>query len=177
MRPNSVTILVLGVAAWWAGAGASAQAAGDPIGRAGEQFRLELLIEAVGVFWIVAEVAILYCMTAAVRLFATRPFPARISLTRAERRRALRWALTMMGLVAAVFGRHIFIAPLPEAFSAIAAAGDNVQTLVEQAYYTRTHIHVALWCAFITAWVLLEIAIVIQGIRAYKHIRGLTLNG
>ncbi len=177
MRPNSVAILVLVAAAWWAGGGAGAQAAGDPIGSAGEQFRLELLLEAVGLFWIVAEVAILYCMIAAVRLFATRPFPARISLTQAERRRALRWALAMVGLVAAVFGRHIFIAPLPEAFSAIAAAGDNVQALAEQAYYTRTHIHVALWCGFITAWVLLEIAIVVQGIRAYKHIRGLTENG
>ncbi len=177
MRSNSVAILALAAAACWAGADASAQAAVGPIEGAGEQFRLELLIEAVGVFWIVAEVAILYCMTAAVRLFATRPFPAHISLTQAERKRALRWALAMAGLVAAVFGRHIFIAPLPEAFGAIAAAGGNVQALAEQAYNTRTHIHIALWCSFITAWVLLEIAIVIQGIRAYKHIRGLTLNG
>lgn len=177
MRRNCVSILTLVLASLWTSALASAQAAGGPIGRAGEQFRSELLIEAAGVFWIAAEVAILFCMTAAARIFATRPLPSRVSLTRAERRRALRWALAMVGLVAAVFGRHIFIAPLPEAFSAIAAAGDNVQALAEQAYYTRTHIHVALWCGFITAWVLLEIAIVVQGIRAYKQLKGLTQNG
>jgi len=116
-------------------------------------------------------------MTVAVRIFATRPLPARISLTQRERKRAVLCGLALGALAASVFGRHLFIAPLPEAFSTIVMAETDVQARVEQAYNARTHIHIALWCSFIFAWVLLEIAIVIQGIRSYRHLRELTENG
>ena len=158
-------------------ASAGAQAAGTPIEDARDQFRMELIVEAAGVFWIAAEVAILFCMTVAVRILATRPLPSRISLTQSERRRALLWGLAMGVLTASIFGRHLLIAPLPEAFSTIVMAGTDVQARVEQAYNARTHIHIALWCSFITAWVLLEIAIVVLGIRSYRHLRELTGNG
>ena len=158
-------------------ASTGAQAVGTPIETAREQFRSELLIEAAGVFWIAAEVAILFCMTVAVRIFATRPLPSRVSLTQREGKRAVLWALALGVLAASVFGRHLLITPLPEAFSAIVIAGIDVQARVEQAYDARTHIHIALWCSFITAWVLLEIAIVVLGIRSYRHLRELTGNG
>ncbi len=175
MKSFFLLAVVFGVACACASAGA--QAAGTPIDTARDQFRLELLIEAAGLFWIAAEVAILFCMTIAVRIFAARPLPSRISLTRSERKRAAIWGLAVGVLAASVFGRHLLIAPLPDAFSAIVAAGTDVQARVEQAYNARTHIHIALWCSFIFAWVLLEIAIVIQGIRSYRHLRELTENG
>ena len=174
--PPAFLLSCIGLLCSYAGAAAQGVAV-DPIAAARDQFRSELMIEASGVFWIAAEVAILFCMTAAVRIFATRPLPSRISLTRKERRRAIAWAIGMGALVAATFGRHLFIAPLPEAYSAIAAAGRDARLLAEQAYALRTHIHITLWCAFITAWVVLEIAIVVQGIRAYKNLKGLITNG
>ncbi len=152
-------------------------AGAQAIEAAREQFRMEIVIEAAGLFWIAAEVAILFCMTVAVRIFATRPLPARISLTQSERKRAVLWGLALGILAAAIFARHLLIAPLPEAFSTIVMAGTDVQARVEQAYNARTHIHIALWCGFIFAWVLLEIAIVVQGIRSYRCLRGLTENG
>ena len=175
MRRCILLVVVCGAA--FACISAGAQAADTPIDTAREQFRSELLIEAAGVFWIAAEVAILFCMTVAVRIFAARPLPTRVVLTQIERKRALFWGLALGALTASVFGRHLFVSSLPEAFSAIVAAGTDVQVRVEQAYNARTHIHIALWCSFITAWVLLEIAIVVQGIRSYRHLRRLTENG
>ena len=169
-------ITCVGALCWCSWATAQAVAI-DPIADARSRFRMEMLIEASGVFWIAAEVAILFCMTAAVRIFAMRPLPSGIALTEAERRRALCWAAGIAALAAAVFGRHLFVSPLPDAYGAIAAAGQDVRVLVEQAYALRAHIHVAIWCAFITAWVLLEIAIVVQGIRAYKGLKRLIADG
>ena len=175
MRRCFLFVVVCGAVTACAAAGA--QTADTPIETAREQFRFELLIEAAGVFWIAAEVAILFCMTVAVRIFAVRPLPERVSLTQRERRRAVVWGLALGALAVSVFGRHLLIAPLPEVFRVIVAAGTDVQARVEQAYNARTHIHIALWCSFITAWVLLEIAIVVQGIRGYRHLRELSKNG
>ncbi len=175
MKRFSFLVVVIGAVCACASAGG--QAVVTPIETARAQFRSELLIEAAGVFWIAAEVAILFCMTVAVRIFAARPLPSRISLTRSDRKRAVLWGLALGLLAASIFGRHLLIAPLPEAFSAIVMAGTDVQDRVEQAYNARTHIHIALWCSFITAWVLLEIAIVVQGIRSYRSLRELTGNG
>lgn len=178
MRQGRAALTVTCVVFLYFCASSSAQAAAiDPVADAQAQFRLELMIEASGVFWIAAELAILFCMTAAVRIFATRPLPSGIALSKAERRRAICWAAGIAALVVAVFGRHFFVAPLPDAYGAIAAAGKDVRALVEQAYTLRAHIHVAIWCAFITAWVLLEIAIVVQGLRAYKGIKRLIADG
>ncbi len=175
MKRFSFLVVVIGAVCACASAGG--QAVVTPIETAREQIRSELLIEAAGVFWIAAEVAILFCMTVAVRIFAARPLPSRISLTRSDRKRAVLWGLALGLLAASIFGRHLLIAPLPDAFSAIVMAGTDVQARVEQAYNARTHIHIALWCSFITAWVLLEIAIVVQGIRSYRSLRELTGNG
>ena len=124
-------LLVVVFGAVCACASAGAQAAGTPIEDARDQFRMELLIEAAGVFWIAAEVAILFCMTVAVRIFATRRLPSRVSLTQREGKRAVLWALALGVLAASVFGRHLLITPLPEAFSAIVIAGTDVQARVE----------------------------------------------
>ena len=175
MKRFFLLAVVFGAVCVYASTGA--QAVGASIEAAREQFRMELLIEAAGLFWIAAEVAILFCMTVAVRIFAPRPLPSRIALTQREKKRAVLWGLALGALAASVFGRHLFIAPLPEAFSTIVMAGTDVQARVEQAYNARTHIHIALWCSFIFAWVLLEIAIVVLGIRSYRHLRELTGNG
>ena len=153
---------------------ACAQGLAGPIERAQAQFRQELLLETAGVFWIVAEVAILFCMTTARRIFATRPVPPRVSLTPEERRRALRWGAGSIVLIIAVFGRHLFLSPLPEALQGVLAEGANLRERTQLLYMSRVHLHVALWCTFITGWVALEIAIVAQGVRAYRALRRLT---
>lgn len=156
---------------------AVAQAGADAIERAHAQFRFELLMEVAGVFWIAAEIAILFGMTIATRILATRPLLPGISLTSAERRQALLWAAGLGVLVVTVFGRHAFIDPLPSAFTAIAETGINVREKIARAYAIRTHSHVAIWCLFIAAWVGLECAIVAQGIRAYGRLKGLIQDG
>jgi hypothetical protein len=50
-----------------------------------------MLFEAFGLFWIFAELVILYCVLAGRRHLETQPIPDRISLSHKDRRRALVW--------------------------------------------------------------------------------------
>jgi hypothetical protein len=145
-------------------------AAAPMIDRAWAEFRHETIVESFGIFWIAAEVAILFCMGVAARILEQRPLPKRPALTPRERRRAWTWAFAVCALAAFVYARHAFIAPLPVAFGSIADAGVDVVQLARNAYLSRAHIHVALWCALVVAWVALEIAIVAQGIRVYRRL-------
>ena len=142
----------------------------DPILRASRQFTQEFFIEAAGVFWIGAEVVILFVVTAALRHFNATPLPAIFALTSAEKRRAFWWAGGVALLCAATFGRHLFLTPIHTALAAIESPWDGE---VEALYFSRAHIHLTIWCLFISAWVALEVAIVFQGVRAFARLRRL----
>ena len=136
-------------------------------------FQREVLVESAGVFWIAAEIAILFFLGVAARIFGVRPLPQAIGLTRTEVRRAWGAGALVLALAAFVFGRHLVWPPLPSAFEAIAASGGDVLGRARDAYIARAHAHAALWCSLITAWIVLEIAIVIQGVRVFGRLRAI----
>jgi hypothetical protein len=142
----------------------------NPIVGAYGQFVRESFIEAAGVFWIGAEVLILFVVTAALRHFEARPLSPTFALTAREKRRAFWWSGGLVVLCVGAFGRHVVVPPLHTALAALASpsAGE-----VEALYFSRAHIHLAVWCLFILSWVALEAVIVLQGLRVLSRIRGL----
>ncbi len=142
----------------------------DPIVGAHGQFVREFFIEVAGVFWIGAEVLILFVVTAALRHFEARPLPPKFALTAREKRRALWWSGGLVLLCVGAFGRHVVVAPI---HTALAALESPLAGEVEAIYFSRAHIHLAVWCLFILTWVVLEAAIVLQGLRVLSRIRGL----
>jgi len=137
------------------------------------EFQRQLLAESAGVFWVAAEVAILFFMGVAARILEVRPLPQAIGLTGTEVRRAWRAGALILALAAFVFGRHLVWPPLPTAFETIAASGEDVLARARDAVLERAHTHAVLWCTLITAWMVLEIAIVIQGIRVLGRLRAI----
>jgi hypothetical protein len=154
-------------------AAASAAALPLVIESARVEFQRHLWAESAGVFWIAAEVAILFFMGVAARILEVRPLPQAISLTRTEVRRAWRAGALILVLAAFVFGRHLLWLPLPAAFEAIALSGHDVLGQARNVVLARAHTHAALWCTLITAWMVLEIAIVIQGVRVFGRLRAI----
>lgn len=124
-----------------------------------------------GLFWIGAEIAILFCILAARRIFETHPLPSTITLNARERRRAIVWCGAFAVLAVLVLGRYFALPTLAESYEFLSGTYSEARAAAENLYYTHTHRHVAVWCAFITAWVVLEIVIVIQGIAAYRALR------
>lgn len=116
-------------------------------------------IEAAGLFWIGAELAILAVVMAARRHVEQPELPERFSLRPGCNHLAAGIAFAV--LAAACLGRHIWITPLPDLIGVAPVDG------LESAYLFRAHVHLALWSAFIAVWVILECAIVYQGVRAY----------
>lgn len=118
-------------------------------------------LESAGLFWIGAELAILFAVMAARRHLGARPLPPRLQLQDADKRRARMWCYGFFLLAAVVLCRHAVyaIAPVPE---------DVAKVLVG-----RGRVHLAVWSVFITAWVVLEVAIVYHGLRGYLALKRL----
>ncbi|HUW62391.1 MAG TPA: hypothetical protein VMZ06_15405 [Candidatus Bathyarchaeia archaeon] len=118
-------------------------------------------LESAGLFWIGAELAILFMMIAARRHIQARPLPPRLELQDNEKRRARAWCFAFLVLAAIVLGRHVVnaLAPLPQNATALLIG--------------RVRVHLAVWSGFITAWVALELAIVYQGLRGYLALKAL----
>ena len=133
--------------------------------------RQMLLVEGAGVFWIAAELAILFGVLVARRHISECPHEARVALTSTEKRRLCWGIVGVIGLFIAVFGRHWLVSPLQHALS----DGAGPEELLA-AYALRMWIHQGVWFVFITAWVLLEAAIVYHGVRAYRHLLELYRN-
>lgn len=132
-----------------------------------ERFRTDLLIEGAGVFWLVAELAILYAVTVGGRALRERPLPGRLVLTSRERWIAAALALLSAGLIALVCARFLLAPALPEAVEAAALETSGVADAVYAAVVRHIQVHLVIWCTFIAGWVVLESLIVIQGIRAF----------
>lgn len=153
---------------------ASSQTSNVLIHAARRTFHFNIGIEVAGLFWIGCEIAILFCMSVATRHLLARPVPKRLLLTPQDRRIAIGSILFFVLLSIAVFARHLFIAPLPDAITTIleSSPGERISD-IKSAYVFRARTHLFIWCLFITAWVALEIAIVAKGVRAYNSLRQL----
>jgi len=118
-------------------------------------------LESAGLFWIGAELAILFMMMAARRHVQTRPLPPRLELRYSEKRRARTWAYCFLLLAVIFLGRHLInaLTPIPQDVSPLLIG--------------RVRVHLAVWSGFITAWVVLEVAIVYQGLRGYLALKAL----
>lgn len=137
-------------------------------------FRLNAGIEFAGVFWIGCELAILFCMSVATRHLLAKTIPSNLLLTRRDKSIAIGCVVFFVLLCVAVFARHFFIDPLPDAITKILEQnqGESVAD-IKSAYIFRTRTHLFIWCLFITGWVALEIAIVLKGVRAYRALHQL----
>jgi hypothetical protein len=118
-------------------------------------------LESAGLFWISAELAILFMMIAARRHVQTRPLPPRLEFQNGEKRRAVAWGLGFFLLAALVLGRHV-------AYALETLPHDAAPVLIG-----RARVHMAVWSGFVTAWVCLEVAIVYQGLRGYLALKSL----
>jgi hypothetical protein len=116
--------------------------------------RAALLVESAGLFWIGAELAILFIVLAGRRHVDSKPLPAGFSLTATEIRRAIFWGIAFAILSAIVLGRYA------------ASREIDVQNLS-----ARVHVHLVVWAAFVTTWVILETLIVFHGWRGYRRLR------
>ncbi len=132
-----------------------------------------MLIEAMGVFWLTAEIMILQMMLAG-RDFLNRLREATPGQWRPPYARILiAGLLSLIILLAITFGRT-WIAPPVHTLFARAAPGDSaLQSLFRQRY----HEHMMIWSVFITGWVLLEALIVYHGWRGYWTLRQLMGHG
>lgn len=129
----------------------------------------DLMVETAGLFWIAAELAILYLVLLARFHVEHYPRESNPRLTPKFRRRARRWTAGFVVLCAAVAARF-YLYPLPHILETALrnqASPNDIALLYARWAYT----HSLIWCAFITIWVVLEIAIVYHGRRVYIGLR------
>jgi hypothetical protein len=129
-----------------------------------------MMVECAGLFWILAELLILYAVLTARRYLETEPIPRTIAWTRRDARRTLLWVMGFAALCAAVFLRHYFSPPAYE-YLELYASGEIPLSRFQDLYVSRFHIHQIFWAGFVTLWVLLEAIIVYHGWRAYRRLR------
>lgn len=151
---------------------ANAQEPARSIAHAIAKFRTEILLESAYLFYMAAELLILFLVTKARGYFQSTPLEGRLSLTRSDKHMLLAGTIVVVAIGAALFGRHIFITPMPDVLQNIAAIETRrVPQFLRDAYALRAHIHLGVFFFFLVTWVVLEIAIVAQGVRAYRQMR------
>jgi len=126
--------------------------------------RVAFVVESAGLFWIGAELLILFMVVAGRRHISTEPLPERFVLQINEKRRAIIAAVVFTLTAAAVLARHF----APWTVDADAAA---------EVLSDRMHAHMLVWASFVTVWVLLETLIVYHGWRGYCRLRDLLPDG
>lgn len=131
------------------------------------QWRFYLVLaESAGLFWIFAELAILFGVRMGRSRIELRPIPRRIVLSRGEHIRArVQLALFLAG-AAVLLGRH-YLGPL--ALPVVTGNG-SVPGHVAAQFIHCIHVHQVLWAGFVTAWVALECAIVWHGFQGYRQL-------
>jgi len=115
-----------------------------------------LAVESAGVFWIAAELFILALVCWGREHLGKAPTRTRLTFSAAVRWR-FRAALGVTLVLVIVVARRAFVVAEP-----------NVEAIVRDELA-----HLALWALFVTAWVVLEAAIVYQGYRGYRLLGGL----
>lgn len=134
----------------------------------------QLRIEMAGLIWIGAELVIFY-LVLRLRFIVQTHSPDETVGAQSARKPLLRPLLGTL-LVAAVLtvGRYGFIEALPDAIHAVILRNPaDLRHQIHALYMARAHTHLALWCGFITLWVLLEMAIVYVGFKTYRGLRSI----
>jgi len=126
----------------------------------------DVLFEAAGLFWIGAELLILWGVLAGLRYMKETPGAAQLMPSDAFRRSVARWLGAFLLLCAVVLGRHLL---LPSAHGAV-TLGLDLSTAAA-VFASRHSEHLAVWSAFVVAWVLLEGLIVFFGWRGFQQLR------
>lgn len=132
-----------------------------------DDWRRQILIESAGLFWIGAELGILFAVWVGRRRLQTGP-PFVPRLFAPEKRALAAGAAVFALLSAAILARH-WMLEQPHAYLLEGLALDGAQ--FEQRFLDRTREHLAVWSAFVVAWVALECAIVWQGVRGFLLLR------
>lgn len=125
-------------------------------------FARQIVIEGAGLFWLGAEVAILFGAMLARRHLESTPRNPRLAFQQRDALRAMVWAAGFLLFCAAVLGRH-FVLEQPQHLDDIEAAARLLQA--------RHREHLAVWAAFVAGWVALEALIVYHGYRGYRAFR------
>ena len=113
-----------------------------------------LLVELAGVFWLVAELALLHLVWLGREHLQHTPHSPHLTPSRAARMRLFSFAALSVLLLALVVGRRMM--PLPD--------NDMVAIVAFE------QMHLAVWSAFVVGWVVLEALIVYQGWRGYRYL-------
>lgn len=145
-------------------------AASDALAYAHRQYHRMLLIEGAGLFWILAELAILFVCICARQRLASRPPVLDPTLNPTEIRRAARWLILFALGAVGVMGRHWIWPPVRTVLSGMHDSAPST-VAIREIWLARTYAHSAIWSLFVVLWVALEIAIVIEGWRAYTLLR------
>lgn len=114
-----------------------------------------LLVELAGVFWLVAELALLHLVWLGREHIETTPRSPRLNPSRVAQWRVYCFVALGLALLTLVVVRRVL--PLP--------ANDMLEIV---AFEKR---HLAVWAAFVVGWVVLEALIVYQGWRGYQRLR------
>lgn len=142
------------------------------------EFYNQLFVESLGIFWIAAEVAILFSVSVLRRFLLQNSIPNQLRLTAKERRRLLFWAILVALLAASTLGRHLVVTPFPTLLVNLDnTLGETFSREVSSIYTRALLTHLAIWSFFITLWIVLEILIVYKGFRVFQHIRVLRRAG
>ncbi len=129
------------------------------------------LIEGMGVFWLGAEMAILFLVCEG-RRYLERPSPWTERLPGpGAGRRAVLWGAGFAGLLVFIGWRHFVQAGTCDLIQQ-GAFGDPVDLeALQRAVRAQNHRHLFIWWCFVNLWVLFEAWIVVEGIRGYRRLR------
>ncbi len=144
----------------------------DIAGTEAREMRI-LFIELCGVFWIVAELVILFFVIEARRHLGRSPISAVPLWDRVSTRRALLFMLFALAALGAVVLRPLFWTPLSWRIQ----TGPLDVSAAAMLDFHAVLRHLTVWAAFVTVWVILEGAMVYQGYSAYRLFRKLVLAG
>ena len=130
-----------------------------------------LLTEAAGLFWILAEICILFAVRVGRRLLDAEGLSLESMQVRFEKARAMVWGGLFLLFSAVLFGRHLFDLPLHRQLAQLVAGGTEVDLREAlNAHVSVMRMHYAIWASFVTVWVILEACIVYNGWRGYRRL-------
>lgn len=132
----------------------------------------EILVESAGLFWILAELIILFFVMAGGDHLENRPESPRFHWSPRLTCQAAMMTAFFLALCVAVYGRGWVWQPVHTQIPGAAEGAVDIQQ-VQAAFAASCRRHLAVWAAFVAFWVILEILIVWHGWRAYRKLRTL----
>ena len=131
----------------------------------------QVLIETAGLFWLLAELVILFAIVLGRQHLSNSPRELKVQWTPQITKRAIIWGSLFAALILITYGRHTFLLPVYELLQS-QDSSHTLETLTATLRH-RNQTHLVLWSFFITAWVFLETLIVYHGWCGYRSLRKL----